>query len=142
MNKYRAWDSEKKEMYEVFGWNEIDKEVYMCSVPESKFRDGSMHTWHQVTKQLDEVILMQSTGLKDKNGVEIFEGDYIQCKQYVGGNFVEYLYEVGYVEFKVAAFGLHRKQGFYRPFKDWLEDYEYEIQGNIYQNPELLKEVE
>ena len=70
MNKYRAWDKEQKEMYGVYGWNEIDKEVYMCSVPESKFRDGSMHTWHQVTKQLDKVILMQSTGLKDKELVE------------------------------------------------------------------------
>ena len=84
----------------------------------------------------------QYTGLKDKNGNMIFEGDILICKRYVGGNFIEYHLEKGYVEMKHGAFGLYRKQGFYRPFKDWLEDYEYEIIGNIHSNPELLEVVE
>ncbi len=81
----------------------------------------------------------QYTGLTDKNGKKIFEGDIIFCSQEINGNFIDRHIEFGFVEMKHGAFGLHRKQGWYRPFKDWLEDYEYEIIGNIHDNPELLK---
>ena len=42
---------------------------------------------------------------------------------------------------KHGVFGLHRIKydAYYRPFKDWLEDYEYEVIGNIFDNPELLE---
>lgn len=79
------------------------------------------------------------TGLTDKNGKKIFEGDIIICKKEICGNFIDSCVEIGFVEMKHGAFGLHRKQGYYRPFKDWLEDYEYEIIGNIHDNPELLE---
>lgn len=87
---------------------------------------------------IDETTICQYTGLTDKNGKRIWENDYISCKQYVGGNQIDYHIELGYVEMNYGAFGLHRKQGYYRPFKDWLEDYEYEVIGNIFDNPELL----
>lgn len=79
----------------------------------------------------------QFTGLTDKNGNKIFEGDIVVCKKEICGNFIDCHIEIGFVEMKYGAFGLHRKQGYYRPFKDWLEDYEYEIIGNIFDNPEL-----
>lgn len=79
------------------------------------------------------------TGLTDKNGKKIFEGDIIICKKEICGNFIDSCVEIGFVEMKHGAFGLHRKQGYYRPFKDWLEDYEYEMIGNIHDNPELLE---
>lgn len=81
----------------------------------------------------------QYTGLTDKNGKKIFEGDIIICKKEICGNFIDSCVEIGFVEMKHGAFGLHRKQGYYRPFKDWLEDYEYEVIGNIHDNPELLE---
>lgn len=81
----------------------------------------------------------QYTGLADKHGKKIFEGDFVICSQDILGNFIDRHIEIGYVEMKHGAFGLHRKQGWYRPFKDWLEDYEYEVIGNIQDNPELLK---
>lgn len=81
----------------------------------------------------------QFTGLHDKNGVKVFEGDIIACRKWIGGNFVDYLIERGYVEMKYGAFGLHRDQGYYRPFKDWLEDYEYEVLGSIHTAPELTE---
>lgn len=81
----------------------------------------------------------QFTGLTDKNGTKIFEGDIVVCKKEINGNWIDYCVEIGFVEMKHGAFGLHRKQGYYRPFKDWLEDYEYEVIGNIHDNPELLE---
>lgn len=81
----------------------------------------------------------QYTGLTDKNGKKIFEGDIVICRQEINGNFIDTHIEKGYVEMKHGAFGLHRKQGYYRPFKDWLEHYSYEVIGNIHDNPELLK---
>ena len=92
-----------------------------------------------ITDLLNQDGIMQYTGLKDKTGVEIYEGDILVCSKYIGGNWIDTCYERGYVEFVYGAFGLHRKQGFYRPFKDWLEDYELEVIGNIHENPELLK---
>jgi uncharacterized phage protein (TIGR01671 family) len=80
----------------------------------------------------------QYTGLTDKNGKKIFEGDIVVCAQKINGNFIDEHIEVGCVKMKHGAFGLHRKQGYYRPFKDWLEDYEYEVIGNIHDNKELL----
>lgn len=81
----------------------------------------------------------QYTGLTDKNGRRIFEGDIVICKKEICGNFIDSCVEIGFVEMKHGAFGLHRKQGYYRPFKDWLEDYEYEVIGNIHDNPELME---
>lgn len=81
----------------------------------------------------------QYTDLTDKDGKKIFEGDFVICGQDILGNFIDRHIEIGYVEMNHGAFGLHRKQGWYRPFKDWLEDYEYEVIGNIHDNPELLK---
>lgn len=85
--------------------------------------------------------LCQYTGLLDKNGKRIWENDIVVCKQYIDGNFIDYHIEFGFVEMKHGAYGLHRDRpdAYYRPFKDWLEDYEYEVLGNIFDNPELLK---
>lgn len=89
--------------------------------------------------EVEKETVCEYTGLTDKNGRKIFENDFVSCRQYIGGNWVEYCIERGYVEMKHGAFGLHRKQGYYRPFKDWLEDYEYEVIGNVFDNPELLE---
>ena len=83
----------------------------------------------------------QYTGLKDKNGKEIYRGDIIICKQYIDGNWIDCCIEKGFITFKECEFGLHRKQGYYQSLKKFIEyNYEIEVIGNIYDNPKILKE--
>ncbi|MEC3942746.1 YopX family protein [Enterococcus mundtii] len=80
-------------------------------------------------------ILMQSTGLEDKNGVEIFEGDIIKNSNGLTG-YVTYLQqEAGFVVvLKKSDYRLgHRNTG-----ESYAEATNHEVIGNIYENPELL----
>lgn len=90
-----------------------------------------------------EATIGQYTGLKDKNGKEIYEDDIIYCEKYIGGNWIEDCIEKGYVNFNNGEFGLYRKQGYYQSLYKFKEyDYEFEVIGNMHDNPELLAEKE
>lgn len=93
--------------------------------------------------KVDKNTLGQYTGLHDKNGKEIYEGDIITCKQYIGGNFVDYRLEKGFVEFKDGEFGVHRELGYYLSIKKLLEyNYKIEVIGNVWEDSDLLNDSE
>jgi len=114
--RFRAWDNFNRRMIENpnIGWDEEDDEI-MIDKGGGKWRSP---------KQL---ILMQYTGLKDKNGKEIYEGDVVKHS-------VEPI-EINQIEFHNAQYHLE-PHGL-----SLCDEYEIvEIIGNIHENPELLKE--
>ncbi|GAB6742116.1 TPA: hypothetical protein QC443_005893, partial [Bacillus cereus] len=97
-------------------------------------KDGRVHLGnvvHYPGNQVSDAILMQYTGLKDKNGKEIYEGDILGDDNYsnVDGAVV-FNEEKGYYE--IDKFN-------YEPLHESLKDYDFEVLGNIYENSELLE---
>ncbi|HFD1599183.1 TPA: YopX family protein [Enterococcus faecium] len=131
--RYRVWDKQTERMHIVSG---ID------------FNDGlvsSVNIWHEGwpwVLEPDEIVLMQSTGLKDKDGVGIFDGDIVLVN--VSNGFDHLVNEKTVVQESEFHSGLICKSlasGMeYRVFKHKKMDYEYEVIGNIYENSELLEE--
>ena len=91
----------------------------------------------------DKYVLMQSTGLKDKNGVEIFEGDVVAVSVQNGFDYLDN--KVCIVKNSIGHSGLVcatvDEDLEYRIFNTELfEEYMYEVIGNIYENSELLED--
>ena len=86
----------------------------------------------------NEENIMQFTGLSDKNGSKIFEGDIVTYKRSVGnwtGQTMTTTHKVIFTE-EVNAFVMDYGSSYIKLRKHW--GYEYEIIGNIFENAELL----
>lgn len=83
----------------------------------------------------ENATIMQSTGLVDKNGKEIFEGDIVKMSKDVYSE--PTYYEV--VRHHGGAYRLESKQ---HGCELWLRHTDCEVVGNVYENPELLEDKE
>ncbi len=123
--KFRAWDKENKEMLEV---QELDYEDSYNGQPMVRT------TMYNDYFDTEDMILMQYTGLKDKNGKEIYEGDIVELKAENGC--CNMLGKIIYDNYDLA-FELIDEEGNQEAL--WYAEQELEVIGNIYDNPELLK---
>lgn len=122
--KFRAWDEKNKEMFkDTFAVTESGEVVtveqdFITNAPDYIF--------------VDHLTIMQSTGLTDKNGKEIFEGDVVKMAKNVYSE--PTYYEV--VRHRGGAYRLESKQ---YGCELWLRHTDCEIAGDIYENPELAE---
>lgn len=118
--RYRAWDKIRKKMGVVISNN------WMTGVANIIIDNK------ETLRQKQDYILMQSTGLFDKNGTEIFEGDIVGMRKHTLAN--QHYYEV----FKHRG-GTFRLRNKFYGCELWLRHERCEVLGNIYENPELME---
>lgn len=121
--RYRAWDKIHKIMYEVDDIMSIDFGKSEIGVKTLFFERTNCYDF-------DDIVLMQSTGLRDKNGKEIFEGDILGTDGGLLDGVVEYRTDLG-----MWTNSLFRYNNFERLCSIANSR---EITGNIWENGELL----
>lgn len=136
--KFRAWISEADTMTNDLKGIDFENETVVLR--KLYYEDGFPVETEVFEVEIGNAILMQSTGLRDLNDVEIFEGDIItngkdvMCmkRHNTLGFYVE---QKGKVEFIADCAVLEEFEEDAKEIADSLE-----IIGNIYENPELLEE--
>ena len=120
--KFRAYHHELGRMMSISDmWFNVD------SLGEIGLNDTIMNDY--ITVSPDEIELMQSTGLKDKNGQEIFEGDIVSIDTDE--------FDLLFVKYEAGIYWLMDDEECVEHLSDY---YKYvSIVGNIYENPELLE---
>lgn len=123
--KIRAWWEKGKRMLDIAAIDYLEKEV-------------KSHA--NVMYRFDDIELMQSTGLKDKYGKEVFEGDIINYKY---GRHTSTQFVVKYDEFQATFVVVDNHNDLvytFRELADYIQLNSLEVIGNIYENKELLEE--
>ena len=133
--KFRAWDKDNKEMLYQGSNTTYNNSVMDCRIVLDELGfDVLVRLYGKDEYEYrNNCELMQYTGLKDKNGTEIYEGDICNCREYECFGKIEWNEDNAGFYFYVAVEG----GGF---DEECLYEYadELEVIGNIHDNPELL----
>lgn len=129
--RFRAWDTTKKEMFkDTFAITEsgqvvIVEQDFVTDTPEYVF--------------VDNLVIMQSTGHTDENEKEIFEGDILAVKTDDETLNVNVFWDEEQALFMFESKQYNEREALVELLED--NSYPFEIIGNIYENPEFIKEV-
>lgn len=130
--KFRVWDKEEKKMHKVKTIEFSRRGARIIHLAEVNSNGKGDHKrWHS------SVELMQSTGLKDKNGTEIYEGDIVEFK-YPYDKRIKTKGIIVWNDNK-ACFGICMKETTeqYELYRITAENY-LTVIGDVHQTPELL----
>lgn len=130
--KFRAWDKRQKKMREV---NALYLAVQMGMAPSDRAILVDLHETSRAYQVDRDVDLMQFTGLLDKNGKEIYDGDIVYAAGYWDESGVVYWND------KQLQWWVRRCSGGEEPLRSPFASNSvvFEIIGNIYENPDLLR---
>ncbi|PNE50552.1 hypothetical protein AUF12_08605 [Enterococcus avium] len=148
--KFRAYDTKNKVMVTNFHRShmkiETGKVLYQLNTTnENEIKAiASYNTFDDyIYRYSHDLELMQSTGLIDRNGVDIFEGDVVVGQQHLTTDSSTPFEIKGLVRYskRNTMFYLDEKSFGHDKFMHSLGSsiYQYEVIGNIYENPELLE---
>lgn len=129
MPKFRAWDKDREYM------EYTDKELIVSFGENGNVSVTDLSNIYSACEHMQNFELMQSTGLKDINGIEIYEGDIVHVNYKL--SIVKYAKGSFYIEF-IDFPKIIMLSDFY--FKSYTNDLILKVQGNIYENPELLED--
>lgn len=107
-------------------------EAWIFSGDDIDCFDGECSMWVDIDSEVVLKTVGQYTGLKDKNGKEIYEGDMVRHRGYNG-------MKISVVAFSDGCFNVGRHQGSSTKETPMLITANCEVIGNIHDNPELLK---
>ena len=124
--RYRAWDKEFKEMVQV------DALVFEEQLIKATYKNGNV-----VKEDLKNYVLMQSTGLTDKNGKEIFEGDILSIETDEENVKLEVSWDSKHALFVFESKKYNAKDALGELFED--NPYPFKIIGNVWEDPELAE---
>lgn len=131
--KFRAWDKRENTMRDV---------AVLLFTKGGKV--NSIEYWKTPSElksyHVRNLVLMQSTGLIDRNGVEIFDGDVVQAEQYLTTTIPVRINGIVKYSNRYTMFYLDNGSERHDLYMQSLGGsiYNFEIIGNIYENPELL----
>lgn len=147
--KFRAWHKEYKRMVDVYKFGQdmgACEWVWHSNIYPTEDGEPVLNDWGAICERQEIITrskltnceFMQCTGLKDKNGKLIFEGDII--KEWFGetGTY-QVIYENSTASFIFSNLNDEDYDYDLRQNPDLFPDQDLEIIGNIHENPELLK---
>lgn len=142
---FRAWDRKRKEMFPIheLEWHKISHSLTKCVGYDDWDKDGYTMHGGGIMKYANEerFILQQYTGLRDKNGKYIFEGDVLNTHYEEGEGPIKGIVFYSNGAFKVTSDWVNIKD--YTVYdlldEDLIQGNNAEVIGNLYENPELTK---
>lgn len=130
--RFRVWLKKKKKMVATDDLVNISFEDEEICVQTLYFEEGLIIERDLDYYEFDEIEFMQSTGVKDKNGKEVFEGDILTSQNYPVKGVVEFRTDLG--------LWVHYLKGY--NYFEYLGNVvgSKEIIGNIYENKDILED--
>ena len=127
MKPLKAYD---KRHFEIFGEHKVFDVISIDYRNKTVLLDAGKYG--EIPRMFSQAVMMQPTGIKDENKREIYEGDIVE--------YTQHLFNSQDVKRKRKAIKYDIIQAKFNIYETRAGESDFEIIGNVYENPELLKQ--